>query len=169
MVSPVWLLDFKIWCWCGFFFLKTRIFTKVSSIPFVFICRRVKCGSKGPRSALILAKGRQLFLSKCEITVWEIEEERTLWAHRRSRNNFPATTSLSLQFIVFILHHCDSQTNHEVTSARCLIKRTGDTWPGLQGKVVGIYLKMPWNDTADTYILDLANQTSDCSENRFGW
>lgn len=145
MVSPVWLLDFKIRCLCDIFFLRTRIFIKVSSIPFVFICRRAKFGSKGPRSASVLAKG-QPFLSKYEITVWESEEERTRWAHRRSRNNFPATISLRLQFIVFILHHCDSQTNHEVTSARCLIKRTGDTWPGLQGKVVGIYLKMPWND-----------------------
>lgn len=140
------------------FILKTRIFIKFPSIPFIFICRRVNWGSECPCSAWLQDKG-----SQPEITVRQREEERTSWVQRRRRNNFPLTTSLTLHFVAPWI-----SWNHEATSARCLPERAGDTGSGLQGKVAGIYLKMPWNNTANIHILDLTNQASGFVVNRFG-
>lgn len=151
------------------FLLKTRIFIKVPSIPFISICRRARYGSKGPRSAWLLSKGSQLFLSTVSMRL-------QFGKVRKKEIDEPTegaeTPSLLPPCWVFISPTRSTSLwlswNHDVTSASCLGKRTGDTGPGLQGKVEGIYLKMPWNNTANIHILDLRNQASGCMVNRFG-
>lgn len=126
------------------FLLSTSIVIRSHLILSISICRKAKWSTKCSRSAQLLEKGSQSLLRAAGMRLWPgnwgRKKLKEIWPTERPKTTSLLPPPLSLKKGFFILL-CSSSI------AVTLMK----SWFQIQGNLVCMYLKIPWNNTEYAY------------------